>query len=120
MQWYKSTVHKGDQLGRTIGFPTLNLDATVLPEDFPQGIYASIVKIGKNEYKGALYFGPRLVLGETKNVLEIHVIDFEKEIYGQEVAFRIGAFIRPITNFSSMQEMQKQLEKDKEAVLLSK
>ena len=117
MSTYKSIVYKGDQLGRTIGFPTLNLDASVLPSDFQLGIYACSVKIEDKQYKGALYFGPRLVVGETKNVLEIHVLDFDKEIYGQEVEFEIGKYIRTISNFSSMEEMKIQLEKDKEAVL---
>lgn len=113
---HMSIVHKGDQLGRTIGFPTLNLDVSVLPTDFRQGIYACRVTIENVIYKGALYFGPRLVVGETKNVLEIHVLDFDKEIYGQKVTFEIGTFIRPIANFASMEEMKRQLVKDKEAV----
>src|SRR5690242_2633767 len=103
---YKSIVLKGDQLGRTIGFPTLNLDASIMPKDFQQGIYACTVVIEGKQYKGALYFGPRLVVGETKDVLEIHVLDFSKEIYGKEVEFEIGKYIRPIANFASLQEMK--------------
>lgn len=113
---YKSIVYKGDQLGRTIGFPTLNLDVNILSKDLKEGIYACSVTIESNNYLGALYFGPRLVVGETKNVLEIHVLDFDKEIYGQEVDFTIGKFVRPISNFASMEEMKKQLGKDIEAV----
>ena len=113
---YKSIVYKGDQLGRTIGFPTLNLDVNILPKDLKEGIYACHVTIDNTDYLGALYFGPRLVVGETKNVLEIHVLDFDKEIYGQEVEFEIGRFVRQISNFSSMQEMKKQLKKDVDAV----
>lgn len=117
--YYTSLVYKGDQLGRTIGFPTLNLDVTVLPKTMQEGIYAATVIIDGKTYKGALYFGPRLVVGETKNVLEIHVIIFNKEIYGQKVSFSIGKFIRKIANFSSMEEMKKQLDKDKQAIMNS-
>ena len=114
---YKSIVHKGDQLGRTIGFPTLNLDIDVLTKNFDEGVYASTIIIDDKQYKGMLYIGPRLVVGETKKVLEINVFDFDKDVYGKEVSFAIEKYIRGISNFSSMEDMKKQLEKDKEAIL---
>lgn len=116
MNWYKSKVYKGDQIGRTLGFPTLNLDSEVLGKPYKEGVYAALIEYDGEEHKGMLYLGPRLVLGETKQVLEINVFDFNKEIYGEEVMFAIREFIRPIANFSSLEEMKQQLGKDKEAV----
>jgi riboflavin kinase/FMN adenylyltransferase len=104
-------------LGRTIGFPTLNLDVSVLSNDLKEGVYASTLQIHGKSYKGMLYLGPRLVVGETKTVLEIHVFDFDQEIYGDEVEFEIGKYIRGIANFSSMEEMKKQLQNDKATIL---
>lgn len=117
MHWYKSKVYKGDQLGRTIGFPTLNLNPNVLNKPYQEGVYAALVEFAGKEYKGMLYLGPRLVLGETKQVLEINVFDFDQEIYDKEVLFHIGPYIRPIGNFLSLDAMKKQLEVDKKNVL---
>lgn len=105
-------MQQGDKVGREIGFPTLNLDPLILPKNTKQGVYATTLLIHDHEYKGALYFGPRLVLQETKNVLEIFVLDFDKEIYGEIIQFVLGAFIRPVENFSSLGAMTKQLKKD--------
>ena len=116
MQSYKSKVYKGDQLGRTLGFPTLNLDPKVLHDFYKEGVYATVVEFEGKEYQGMLYLGPRLVLGETQQVLEINVFDFDQEIYDKEVNFTIGKFIREIANFPSLEEMKNQLEKDKKAV----
>ena len=114
--WYESDIFKGDQTGRTINFPTVNLDATILSPDFKQGIYAASVIYNNQVFKGALYFGPRLVMDETKNVLEIFIVDFDKEIYGESIKFQIKDFIRGIQNFSSLEEMKIQLKKDVEQV----
>ncbi len=112
MTTYKSTVTKGQQLGRTLGFPTLNLNPSVLPAEIKHGIYSSTIQIHGKEYKAALYLGPRLVLGETHPVLEIHVLNFHEEIYGEEVIFTIGDFIRDIANLPSLEDMKQQLKKD--------
>ena len=110
--YYSSPVFKGQQLGRTISFPTVNLDPSVWPQGMKPGVYSSLVKVGKREFQGALYYGPRLVLGETKNVLEIFLIDFDQEIYGETVKFTIGKFVREPMNFTSVEELKTQLEED--------
>ena len=115
-KWYQGKVLKGEKLGRTLGFPTLNLDSSILSENTLQGAYAAVVKYNDREYKGALYYGPRLVLGETKNVLEIYLLDFRKEIYGKKLQFILKKFLRPPHPFSSLLSLKKQLSKDKELV----
>jgi len=110
--WYKTKVLPGAKNGRTIGFPTVNLDPHILISAFKEGIYASQVKYLGKTYVGALYLGPRLVKGEKNIILEIHILDFNKEIYGEEIMFSVGKFIREIMNFPSMQELKLQIEKD--------
>jgi len=110
--WYTSSVLKGDQTGRMLAIPTVNLDPRVLPTDFKQGVYATLVKYDNHMYKGALYFGPRLVLNETHNILEINIFDFNKEIYNETIAFQIKDFIRGIQNFPTLEKMREQMEKD--------
>lgn len=115
-QWYTSKVLRGDQSGRTINFPTVNLYPTTISPETNQGVYAALVKHDEKIYKGALYFGPRLVVGETKIVLEIYILDFDKEIYDETVEFQIKDFIRGVKNFDSFEEMKKQLHVDVEKI----
>lgn len=112
--WISATVLRGDQTGRTINFPSLNLDAALWPEALQEkpGVYASLVRIANKTYLGALYYGPRLVKHEVHNVLEIHVLDFSKDVYGQVVAFQVGAFVRPPLDFESLDGLKRQLGED--------
>ena len=110
--WFKEKVLQGTKDGRTIGFPTLNLSPKKFIGQFKEGVYTSQVKFQKKKYLGILYFGPRLVKGETHPVLEIRVLGFNKEIYGETIEFSFGKFIRGVMNFSSMDELKKQIKKD--------
>lgn len=110
---FNGTVQHGDESGRTIGFRTANFDPFILSlENLEKGVYASEVIVAGKPYRGVLYYGPRLVKGETHTVLEIHILDFNHEIYGQPVTFTIGAFIRGVMPFKSMEELQRQLRED--------
>lgn len=113
---YTGIVLAGDKTGRTIGFPTVNLDVSLIPAQTEPGVYAAKVFVNTQPYAGALYFGPRLVKGETHNVLEIFILDFNQEIYGQEITFSLQKFIRPVLNFKSLDELQQQLTQDIAAV----
>jgi riboflavin kinase/FMN adenylyltransferase len=110
---------RGDQYGRTLGFPTANLDAAVLSHVEKEGVYACKVRLGKQFYRGALYLGPRIVLRETKRVLEIHILDFDQEIYGETLSFQLGPFIRPPMGFNTVDELKSQLNQDIEAARLA-
>jgi len=110
--WRKSVVLSGDQYGRTLGFPTANLDAAVLSHVEKEGVYACQVRLGKQFYRGALYLGPRIVLRETKRVLEIHILDFDQEIYGETLSFQLGPFIRPPMDFDNNDELKAQFSRD--------
>ncbi|OGJ21061.1 MAG: hypothetical protein A3A82_00345 [Candidatus Pacebacteria bacterium RIFCSPLOWO2_01_FULL_47_12] len=112
--WICATVLHGDQVGRTINFPSLNLAAALWPTHLQNkpGVYSAKVRIGGKKYLGALYFGPRLVKGETHNVLEIHVLDFAADVYDQTVEFQIGKFIRPPLDFVSLEGLKEQLVED--------
>lgn len=114
--WYSGEVLNGNHLGRTIGFPTLNLDSKILSHIEQDGVYSSVVEHDGNTYAAALYLGPRVVLGETKRILEVHVLDFDQMIYGATIRFRLGEFIRGVIDFSSFQELKEQLEKDRRKI----
>ncbi|MCL5675532.1 MAG: riboflavin kinase [Patescibacteria group bacterium] len=111
-QWYKSKVFAGEKLGQKLGFPTVNLNPKALPKNLKEGVYCCIVKYKDEQHNGALYYGPRLVLKETKKVLEIYILNFNKEIYGETIYWRPTSFIRAPKNFSSLEKMQEQLRQD--------
>jgi riboflavin kinase/FMN adenylyltransferase len=111
-QWYSSIVQHGDKYGRTLGFPTANLDPAVLKHVTEDGVYACTVHLGREKYRGALYLGPRIVLHETKRVLEIHIINFAQEVYGETLQFQLGPFIRPPLDFQSRDDLVQQLGAD--------
>lgn len=109
---YHSSVLHGDKQGRKISFPTINLDPNVWPADKEPGVYAAPVQIEEHTFQGALYYGPRTTQNETHNVLEIYLLDFSQEIYGQDVSFSLHTFIRPVIHFKSFDELKVQIAKD--------
>lgn len=114
--WYEGVVISGSQLGRTLGFPTANLDVAILDHVTQDGVYAANVRIDSQAYKGALYIGPRLVLDETKRVLEIFVLDFDGDLYGKTLEFQLGTFVRGPMDFDSFDALITQLEADVAAI----
>lgn len=112
MKWLSGKVLHGQKIGKILGYPTVNLNPEILPQSLKKGIYASFVKYKNKTYKGALFFGSRIVLGEEKNVLEIFILDFNLEIHGETIEFCIKDFIRGVQDFSSMEELSKQIRKD--------
>lgn len=113
--WLNGRVLRGDQTGRTIGFPTINLDPSIIEKNIDElenGVYAARVSIEGKEFKGALYYGPRIVKEETHNVLEIHVLDFDEDVYDEKIEFEIVEFIRPVMDFDSLEKLKDQIRKD--------
>lgn len=110
--WYQAKVIPGKQIGRKLGFPTINLDNPALLTGKKEGVYACLTKIDNKIYKGVLYYGPRLILDEQENILEICIFGFTKELYGKIIGFQLKGYIRPVKNFSSFNLFKKQLASD--------
>lgn len=111
-KWFTCRVIHGNHIGVTLGFPTLNLEHPDILSGQKEGVYATEVKIKEKVYQGALFYGPRVMLGETHQVLEIFVFDFAGNIYGAHVSFQLGPYIRGIKKFKSFEELKIQIEKD--------
>jgi len=112
VKWYKGIVQKGDKQGRTIGFPTINLDPLLIDPHTKKGVYKVLVLFDNKTYIGALYFGLRMVKKEQHDVLEIYILDFKEEIYGKKILFCIGNYIRKPLNFNTLYQLQNQLKED--------
>lgn len=97
--------------GKKLGFPTANLKLTK-SLDLIHGVYACQVFIDGNAYYGVLHYGPRLVFGETNQQFEVHIFEFNKNIYGKEIEVTVKDFIRPTLQFSSKKALIKEMKKD--------
>ncbi|MFA6262499.1 MAG: riboflavin kinase [Bacteroidia bacterium] len=110
--WLTGKVQRGQQLGGKLGFPTLNLDPTLLPATVMHGVYAAQVEYGDHIYLAAAHFGPRKTLGEWKPMLEFYLLDFDQHIPGALVRFRLLERIRATLRFDSLDALKKQLADD--------
>ncbi|MFA1820630.1 riboflavin biosynthesis protein RibF [Virgibacillus oceani] len=110
------TVVKGDQRGRTIGFPTANLEInqdTLMPKP---GVYA-VKALYKNEaYEGMANLGvkPTFTTGEKIPTLEVHLLDYNNDIYGEELVIEWYQYIRDEVKFNGIDELVNQLKKDEQ------
>jgi riboflavin kinase / FMN adenylyltransferase len=109
------TVTEGRQLGRRLGFPTANLRAhnELFP---PNGVYAAKAWFRENQYGGVVNIGVRPTIeNETgERILELHLFDFDRQIYGEDVEVAFLGYLRPEQKFSGVDELQAQIRRDAE------
>ena len=115
----QGTVVSGYQVGRKIGFPTANLQV-----DFPNklipaiGVYAVRASVNGQSYRGMLNIGHRPTLNNGTDLsIEVHILDFEGDIYHQPMRIEFVDFLRSEAKFHSIDELVLQIQKDKEAAL---
>jgi riboflavin kinase / FMN adenylyltransferase len=107
------TVTPGDNLGKKIGFPTANLSAH--SEQFPpNGVYFAEAWVNGVLYYGVINLGyrPTVSSGKSERVLEIHILDFDRDIYGEDVEVRFVRHLRPERKFESLESLAQQIELD--------
>ena len=104
----------GDRIGRTLGFPTANLD---FPHNPPvRGIFAAHATVGdRQDLPAAVSIGTRPSVGGTRLVLEAHLLDFEGDLYGAPLAVRFVERLREERRYASVDELRAQIEKDVDA-----
>ena len=113
------TVIQGKQLGRTIGFPTANLK---IEEDYKliplKGVYIVSSHINNQEVFGMMNIGLNPTVGGENLSVEIHYLDFEANLYNQQITVSILKRIRGEEKFDSINLLKEQIEKDKKETLL--
>ena len=108
-------IKEGDQRGRSIGFPTANLQPDdpekLIPAD---GVYAVTLTISgrSHTYRGMLNIGYRPTVDGTKRSIEVHIFNFSDTIYGEMVSMNLHAYLRAERKFGSMEELRAQLASD--------
>ena len=101
-------VVKGNQVGRTIGFNTANLIYPPELIELPFGVYS----VETNYGKGIANFGVRPTLNGKDAVLEVHIFDFDKDIYDEILTVNFNKMLRVEKKFKSLNELKTQIQKD--------
>ena len=107
------TIINGEKIGRTIGFPTANFqvsDEKLLPKI---GVYLAKIEIEKNSFFGMLNIGNKPTFGQNLLSIEIHIFDFNQDIYNKKAKLLLYQRIRDEISFNNVNELVYQLEKDK-------
>ena len=113
------TVVTGQQLGRTIGFPTANLQ---LPQEkfLPRyGVYSADVLLNQDVIKGVMNIGCRPTVAGEATTIEVHLLDWSGDLYGQTLKVNLLEFIRPEQKFASVEALKQQITQDCQSVLNS-
>jgi riboflavin kinase/FMN adenylyltransferase len=119
--FFEGTVVRGNQLGRTIGYPTANLHIEEKEKLVPgNGVYAvnGLIKSpgnGPRLYEGMMNIGVRPTINGTNRMTEVNIFNFDEDIYGSIMRVYVNHYLRSEKKFLGLDELKQQLAKDKEA-----
>ena len=114
------TVVQNKRIGRRIGFPTANIEQDarrVIPAD---GVYASLASVGGMVHRAVTNIGTNPTVNGEKRTIETHLIDFDADIYGQELTIAFRKRLRGEVVFETLDELKEQIRKDVEQETLLK
>ena len=113
--FFSGLVIEGNKLGRTIGYPTANLQIKDEHKLIPaNGVYAVDVRLGDRQLKGMMNIGVRPTVGGTHRLIEVNIFDFDEDIYGQILKVTLKKHLRNEIKFAGLEELKAQLGKDRE------
>lgn len=111
--FFSGTVIHGKKLGRTIGFPTANLQIEETYKLIPAiGVYAVKCIVGSQKINGMLNIGTNPTVEGQKLSIEVHLFDFDGDLYEQKITVELVQRIRDEQKFSSVDDLKAQLHKD--------
>jgi len=111
-------VEQGKKIGRVLGFPTANLKILKEEKLIPKnGVYAVRIKIKNSEFGGMAYIGSNPTLDGREQKLEVHLHDFEGNLYNEEMDVFFLERIREEIKFSTVEELRREIEQDKKKSL---
>lgn len=107
------TVVHGEKRGRKIGFPTANIHTDQAKKIIPKvGVYAVWIRVDKTYYSAMMNVGKRPTFDGEELTMEVHVFDFDKDIYGKEVQVQFVKRLRNEKKFSGIENLIDQLKED--------
>jgi len=107
------TIVPGKQLGRTLGFPTANLQADAVPE-IRNGVYAAWFFIGQERLPCMLNIGHHPTVPDGAPTIEAHIFNFGGDIYGMRAAVDTVSFLRSEQKFPSLEALQQEIRRNAE------
>lgn len=116
--FFEGLVVEGNKLGRTLGYPTANLQIETPEKLIPgNGVYAVIASIEQSTYKAMMNIGVRPTVDGTKRMIEVNLFDFNHDIYGKTLRVYVKKYLRGEVKFNGLEELKNQLGIDKESAL---
>jgi len=97
--------------GRELGYPTANVKVS---SDTPEGIFAGIAKLGDEPFHALIFVGRPLTFDESDKKAEVHILDFDRDIYDQVLSVDSLFKLRDNVKFESKEELIKQMEIDEQ------
>lgn len=111
-------VTKGKQLGRTIGFPTVNIYPSKEKLVPLYGVYSSYAYIDDKRVCGMTNIGCNPTVNSSDEIfVETNLFDFDMDVYGRDIVVYLEYFVRPEKKFNSVEELKQQIDSDKEFIL---
>lgn len=115
---FSGIVVKGRQLGRTIGFPTANVQVSESYKLIPtNGVYAVRTLVRGQRLNGIMNIGNRPTVDGIGRTQEVHILDFNADIYGENITIELVDYIRPEQKFNGIEELKNQILKDQERAI---
>ncbi|MCD7824775.1 MAG: bifunctional riboflavin kinase/FAD synthetase [Clostridiaceae bacterium] len=112
--WFLSgRVQHGEELGRTIQFPTANLFPEQGKKLLPNGVYATTVEVCGTRYCGVTNIGKKPTVGDFSVGVETYIMDFSGDLYDQEIRVNFHQFLRPEIRFDSVEQLRRQIQADR-------
>ncbi len=109
------TVVHGDKRGKKIGFPTANIQSDNPKKIIPKrGVYAVWVRVDGEYHGGMMNIGNRPTFEGDENRMEVHLFDFDRDIYGKDVQVQFVSRIRDEKSFSGIDPLREQLSRDEQ------
>ena len=109
----KGIVKHGKALGRTLGFPTMNIEPEESKFTPKAGVYACKIVIGNKKYTGICNVGIKPTVTKiSKLLVEVFVFGYNKDTYGEKISVEFCSFERPEVKFNSIDELKEQVDKD--------
>ena len=111
---FSGLVVRGDQIGRTLGYPTANIELTNQDKiHLGEGVFTATVTHENHTYKGMLSIGKRPTLNDVVERIEVNLFEFNGDLYGKELKVTVHHRIRGQEKFNSLEALKQQMDKDK-------
>lgn len=114
--FFEGQVVEGNKIGRTLGYPTANINITDSNKLVPgNGIYAIKVTVGdaQDKMKGMMSIGLRPTIGNNDKTIEVNIFDFQNEIYGERLRVYVKKYLRKEKKFENLEELKAAIAADK-------